>query len=63
VGLRLELALGRSADVGSILADDGWISGARAGISVETPIGPVRVEYGYNSDDRGALLVRVGHWF
>jgi NTE family protein len=63
VGLRVELAGGRSADTGSLLADDGWIGGARAGLSVETPIGPVRVEYGYNSDDRGALLVRVGRWF
>jgi len=35
----------------------------RGGLSVKTPIGPVRVEYGYNSEDRGALLVRVGRWF
>jgi hypothetical protein len=63
VGFRIELAAGRSADDGSLLASDGWIGGARAGLSVKTPIGPVRVEYGYNSDDRGALLVRVGRWF
>jgi predicted acylesterase/phospholipase RssA len=63
VGFRVELAAGRSADEGALLADDGWVSGVRAGLSVKTPIGPVRVEYGYNSDDRGALLVRVGRWF
>jgi hypothetical protein len=63
VGLRIELAAGRSADEGSLLASDGWIGGARAGLSVQTPAGPVRVEYGYNSEDRGALLVRVGRWF
>jgi predicted acylesterase/phospholipase RssA len=63
VGLRIELAAGRSADEGSLLASDGWIGGARAGLSVQTPVGPVRVEYGYNSEDRGALLVRVGRWF
>jgi hypothetical protein len=63
VGFRVELAAGRSADEGSLLASDGWIGGARAGLSVKTPIGPVRVEYGYNTDDRGALLVRVGRWF
>ncbi|HET8624636.1 MAG TPA: patatin-like phospholipase family protein [Gemmatimonadales bacterium] len=63
VGLRVELAAGRSADAGALLADDAWIGGARAGFSVETPIGPVRLEYGYNTDDRGGLLVRVGQWF
>jgi hypothetical protein len=63
VGLRIEFAAGRSGEVGPLLGDDGWIGGTRAGFSVETPIGPVRVEYGYNTDDRGALLVRVGRWF
>ncbi|MGH7631896.1 MAG: hypothetical protein ACREOF_21380, partial [Gemmatimonadales bacterium] len=63
VGIRLELAAGRAADDGPLLAEGGWLGGARAGLSVETPIGPVRVEYGYNSDDRGTLLVRVGRWF
>jgi NTE family protein len=63
VGFRIELAAGRSSNAGSLVAGDGWIGGARAGLSVKAPIGPVRVEYGYNSDDRGALLVRVGRWF
>jgi NTE family protein len=63
VGLRLEFAAGRSAQDGDLLASDGWIGGARGGLSVETPIGPVRLEYGYNTEDRGALLVRVGRWF
>jgi hypothetical protein len=63
VGLRLEFAAGRSAMAGELFAGNGWIGGTRAGLSVETPIGPVRFEYGYNSDDRGALLVRVGRWF
>jgi NTE family protein len=63
VALRLELAAGRSAESGPLLHSDGWIGGARAGLSVETPVGPVRIEYGYNTDDRGALLVRVGRWF
>jgi predicted acylesterase/phospholipase RssA len=63
VGFRIELAAGRSANEGSLFADDGWIGGVRGGLSVKTPIGPVRVEYGYNSEDRGALLVRVGRWF
>jgi predicted acylesterase/phospholipase RssA len=63
VTLRLEFAAGRSADEGDLLSADDWIGGARGGFSVETPIGPVRLEYGYNTADRGALLVRVGRWF
>jgi hypothetical protein len=63
VGLRLEFAAGRSADDGELLAGDNWLGGARGGLAIETPIGPVRVEYGYNTVDRGALLVRVGRWF
>ncbi len=63
VGFRVELAAGRSAVDGPLLADDGWIGGVRLGVAIDTPIGPVRTEYGYNSDDRGALLVRFGRWF
>jgi hypothetical protein len=63
VGLRLEFAAGRAADDGEVWAGDAWLGGARGGLSVETPIGPVRLEYGYNTDNRGALLVRVGRWF
>jgi hypothetical protein len=63
VGLRLEFAAGRSANEGGLLSRDEWIGGVRGGLSVQTPIGPVRVEYGYNTTDRGALLVRVGRWF
>ena len=42
---RLELA---AADGGRrIAADaDGWVAGARAGLGAETPVGPVRFEYG-----------------
>ncbi|HEU5169370.1 MAG TPA: patatin-like phospholipase family protein [Gemmatimonadales bacterium] len=61
--LRLELAAGRTADTGGLLGNAGWLGGARVGLHVDTPIGPVRLEYGYNTDERGALLVRVGRWF
>ncbi|MDQ3222483.1 MAG: patatin-like phospholipase family protein, partial [Gemmatimonadota bacterium] len=43
---RLELAAGRSAFGGGILASGGWLAGARAGLGAETPVGPVRFEYG-----------------
>ncbi len=60
---RLELAVGRTAADGSLLGDDGWVGGARAGLGAETPVGPVRFEYGYGTEDRGAIYVRLGRWF
>ena len=61
--VRLELAVGRTAAGGSLLGDDGWVGGARAGLGAETPVGPVRFEYGYGTEDRGAIYVRLGRWF
>jgi NTE family protein len=60
---RIEFAGGRTAVGGGFLADDGWVGGARVGIGAETPVGPVRLEYGYGTEDRGALLLRLGRWF
>jgi NTE family protein len=60
---RVELVTGRSALGGPVLDTDGWIAGARAGIGAETPVGPVRFEYGLTSGGRGAVFVRLGRWF
>jgi NTE family protein len=60
---RIEFAGGRTAVGGSLFGDEGWAGGARAGIGAETPVGPVRFEYGYGTEDRGALFVRLGRWF
>jgi NTE family protein len=60
---RLELAAGRSAFGGGILASSGWLGGARAGLGAETPVGPVRFEYGLTHGGRGAVFVRLGRWF
>ena len=38
-------------------------SGVRAGVEAATPLGPIRVEEGYNSDGSRRLLIRVGYWF
>jgi predicted acylesterase/phospholipase RssA len=37
--------------------------GARAGFGLETPVGPVRVEYGLNSRGRHSSFIRLGRWF
>jgi NTE family protein len=60
---RVELAVGRTSFGGPLLASDRWMAGARAGLGAETPVGPVRFEYGVTQDGRGAAFVRLGRWF
>ena len=60
---RIEFAAGRTGAGGGLLDEDGWVGGIRAGLGAETPVGPVRFEYGYGTEDRGALFVRLGRWF
>ena len=60
---RLEAAAGRSATGGTLLGDDGWVGGARIGLGAETPVGPVRFEYGLATGGRDAFFVRLGRWF
>ncbi len=61
--LRLEVATGRAAFGGGLLDSPGWMTGIRAGVGAETPVGPVRVEYGIANGGRDALFVRLGRWF
>jgi predicted acylesterase/phospholipase RssA len=60
---RLEFATGRSAVGGPFLDESGWEVGGRVGLGAETPVGPVRFEYGLADRGRGALFVRLGRWF
>ncbi|MGH9894981.1 MAG: hypothetical protein ACREA0_23975, partial [bacterium] len=60
---RVELATGRTALGGPLLGSDRWMAGVRAGIGAETPVGPVRLEYGVANGGRGAVFVRLGRWF
>lgn len=46
-----------------ILGTDGVLIGGRVGVGADTPVGPVRVEYGWNDGGREALFLRVGRWF
>jgi outer membrane translocation and assembly module TamA len=32
-------------------------------LGADTPVGPVRFEYGLADEDRGAFFVRIGRWF
>ncbi|MES2305044.1 MAG: patatin-like phospholipase family protein [Gemmatimonadota bacterium] len=49
--------------VGDLFGRGGWIWGGRVGVGSDTPLGPVRVEYGWNDAGREALYLRVGRWF
>jgi predicted acylesterase/phospholipase RssA len=59
---RIELAGGRTASGGALFGDDGWVGGIRAGIGADTPVGSVRLEYGFSTEDRGVVVVRLGDW-
>lgn len=61
--IRLLAAAGRSAAGGPLLGQDGWLAGLRAGIGVDTPIGPIHFEHGWNSEGRWASWARMGRWF
>lgn len=43
--------------------DGELLLGGRVGVEFETPIGPIRIEQGFNNLDRRQALIRVGHWF
>jgi len=60
---RVELATGRSETGGPLLNGEGWLGGGRFGLGAETPVGPVRLEYGVAGEGRGAFFVRLGRWF
>ena len=49
--------------IGPLFGGEGWLLGARVGLGTETPLGPVRVEYGWNDLGRQAVFLRVGRWF
>ncbi|MEO5826194.1 MAG: patatin-like phospholipase family protein [Gemmatimonadales bacterium] len=63
VSSALEAVSDRGFRGGGLFAADGWLAGMRAGFASETPLGPVRAEYGWNDDGRTALLLRLGRWF
>lgn len=48
---------------GGVFGKGGWLLGGRLGVGSETPLGPVRVEYGWNDAGREALYLRAGRWF
>lgn len=45
-------------------ATDGLImAGVRIGVELDSPVGPLRVEQGFNNQNQRQALIRVGYWF
>lgn len=43
---------------------DGLVmAGVRIGVELDSPVGPLRVEQGFNNQNRRQALIRVGYWF
>jgi NTE family protein len=63
VEVRAEAMGGASAVGGAALPANGWLGGVRAGFGADTPIGPVRAEYGGSGGGHRAIFIRIGHWF
>lgn len=63
LSFRVEGAIGQVASGGPAVPEGDWEIGGRAGFNVETPIGPIRLEYGIEQGGRDEFFVRVGEWF
>lgn len=61
VGL-VEAAAGRTSTEGPVF-EGHWMRGVRIGVGADTPLGPVRVAYGFAEGGRRAAFVRIGRWF
>ena len=47
---------------GAPLGRGGWLLGGRIGLGSDTPLGPIRVEWGTNDLGRSEGFLRVGRW-
>ncbi len=63
LALRVLAAAGRSSTGGAVLADDAWLGGIRSGLGIETPVGPLELQYGVASNGSDAVFFRAGRWF
>jgi NTE family protein len=61
--LKLSAASGRVTNGGATFPGGRWQAGGRLGLGADSPIGPIRVEYGAAKGGRNGFFVRVGEWF
>jgi NTE family protein len=63
VQVRLSAVSGKTASGGSTVPHGRWETGGRLGLGAETPIGPIRVEYGLARGGRNGVFLRLGEWY
>ncbi|HRP07853.1 MAG TPA: patatin-like phospholipase family protein [Gemmatimonadales bacterium] len=47
---------------GALFGRGGWLAGGRIGLGSDTPLGPIRLEWGANDRGETELFLRVGRW-
>ncbi len=60
---QLDVGGGSISEEGDFFGGDSWVAGVRVGLGAKTPLGPVKVGYGWATGGREALMVRVFRWF
>jgi NTE family protein len=63
VALRVEVATGQTTNGGPAFPTMPWLVGVRGGLGADTPLGPVRCEYGGTDRGQRSLFLRIGYWF
>jgi NTE family protein len=63
VAARVTAESGQTAVGGLTFPRGRWQAGGRLGLGAETPIGPIRLEYGIARGGRNGFFLRVGEWF
>jgi NTE family protein len=63
VELRLSGVMGKTAVGGPTLPRGRWEPGGRVGFGADTPIGPIRAEYGVSRGGRNGVFLRIGEWY
>ena len=60
---QLDLGVGIVSGGSTLFNDGEWLGGVRIGVGTNTPLGPVKVGYGWSTGGQEALMVRVFRWF
>jgi hypothetical protein len=63
VEFRVTGVTGKTAVGGPTLPGGRWDTGGRVGFAAETPIGPIRAEYGISRGGRNGVFLRIGEWY
>jgi hypothetical protein len=63
VSIYAQAGVAQSAVGGPAIPEGEWWVGGRVGVGVETPLGPIRFDYGRTRDAHELVTFRLGRWF